>query len=361
MKKILLIDSSYPVNVRNIKIIKTLNTVTAFDVSVLAWNRTNRKIADYIDCKEYIYSSNTPYSNLWKKIIDIIPYSFFVKKIIAKINPDYIVASHWDILFIASLFKKSSKLIYENLDMPTSDNIFLYKVLKGIEWVSLKRTNTIIFASRFFESKYNFFKREKIIIENTPFRDIINSKAAIFQHDTDKIKLSFIGNLRYYNIMKNLVDAIKDLSIDLLFFGDGPDYYRLVEYTKEYSNIFLFGRYDYSDIKNIYDLSDIIWAVYPSKDINVQYAISNKFFESLIFSKPGIYSSNTKLGEYISDNKIGITINCYDINNIRETLQKIIFNELICPTIIDNIEIYKENNKLYWEDYTSDLLSAFNA
>jgi hypothetical protein len=62
----------------------------------------------------------------------------------------------------------------------------------------------------------------------------------------------------------------------------------------------------------------------------------------------------------IFDNQIGIIVDCYNIDNIKATLQKIISDKSIYSTIINNITIYKENNNLYWEDYTPNLLSIFN-
>ena len=34
----------------------------------------------------------------------------------------------------------------------------------------------------------------------------------------------------------------------------------------------------------------MVWAAYPNKDYNVKYAISNKFFESLVYEKPTFFS-----------------------------------------------------------------------
>jgi hypothetical protein len=240
MKKILLIDSSYPINVRNNKIVKTIEPFDSFEISVISWNRDNRKNIHYLNCKEYIYTSDTPYGIMWRKIVNLIPYSFFVRKKIKEIKPDYIIASHWDMLFITSLLKnKRSKLIYENIDMPTASNLFLYKILKNIEKYSLKKTDTIIFSSRFFTPEYDFFKREKYIIENKPFKNIEFIKPAVFKHDSTNMKLSFIGELRYFDVMKNVMSAIKDLPIDLLFFGDGPDIEKFKKFAHEYSNVFL--------------------------------------------------------------------------------------------------------------------------
>ncbi|MBD8349062.1 glycosyltransferase [Dysgonomonas sp. HGC4] len=360
-KKILLLDSSYPINVRNVKILKTLENARIFDLSVISWNRDNRECKEYLNCKEYMYMSNTPYGSVLSKLLSLFSYFRFVKKRIKEINPDHIIASHWDMLFLASLCKgKKMKLVYENLDIPTANTSFIHKALRFIEKISLKKTDTIILASRFFEPKYRFFKGDKMIIENKPFENIMTDKLPAFEHDRGRLKISFIGGLRYFEVMKNLISAVKDLNIDLLFFGDGPDVSRFKDFATGYTNVFFFGRYNYDDIKCIYDLSDLVWAVYPSKDPNVKYAISNKFFESIVFSKPGFYCTNTELGDYAYNNGIGMKVDAYSVEGIRKVLLEIIRERSVMNPIVENMKKYKDKNALYWENHVQDLLFIFS-
>jgi glycosyltransferase involved in cell wall biosynthesis len=224
----------------------------------------------------------------------------------------------------------------------------------------LTKTDVIIFASKFFPQCYEFFNKNKYVIENRPSKNIMDEKPTVYRHDTDRLKISFIGGLRYFDVMKNLILAVKDMSVDLLFFGDGPDHGKLKDFATGYSNVYFWGRYDYGDIGSIYKLSDIIWAVYPNKSSNVKYAISNKFFESIIFSKPAIYADRTFLGEYVAQNKIGFEIDPYNVDKIRKLLSDIKSDRSVCESIVKNIERYRQDNDLYWESYMKDFSSIFN-
>ena len=125
-KKIVIIDGAYPINVRNIKIANTLKLLDNVSISVISWKRDDRDLIKYLDCNEYTFSSNSAYGNVWKKISNLLPFFIFLKKKIKEIEPDFIIASHWDMLLLSTFIKgKNSKLIYENLDIPTSENLLL--------------------------------------------------------------------------------------------------------------------------------------------------------------------------------------------------------------------------------------------
>jgi glycosyltransferase involved in cell wall biosynthesis len=358
MKKIILIDSSYPINNRNIKI---LNSLTGIKKAVIAWNRDERMCQPLHDCDEYIFKSRAQYGHQWLKFFKLTFYMCFIRKIIKRLKPDIIIASHWEILFLVSLVKpKGCNLIYENLDMPTADNKLFLMIQRKIEKCSLERTDVIIFASRFFVSEYEHFKKKIYILENKPLLDILSDKPAKYHHITGKMKISFIGNLRYFEIMCNLISATEKLPIDILFFGDGPDYLKLKSFVKDRDNVYFFGKYDYEDIKCIYDLSDIIWAVYPNKDYNVKYAISNKFFESLLFKKPAFFANNTFLGKLVEIKKIGLVVDPYNIENINATIREILLNRNQLYEITENIERYNSENDQFWDKEIEKIKEIFN-
>ena len=144
---------------------------------------------------------------------------------------------------------------------------------------------------------------------------------------------------------------------ELHFYGNGPDEKKLEKYIqkKEYTNIYFYGRYNYENISEIYNSIDLIWAVYPNKDFNVKYAISNKFFESLLYEKPCFFSEKTDLGGLVEKNKIGFTIDPYNPSkffedfNIKEFLIKV-------EECKRNMKKYKEGKILFWEDNEDNFL-----
>lgn len=59
-------------------------------------------------------------------------------------------------------------------------------------------------------------------MENLPLR--INYRLTSSNKEDQKIKLAFIGTIRYYEILEKIVDVIYNLpQFELHFYGNGPD------------------------------------------------------------------------------------------------------------------------------------------
>lgn len=348
MKKICLIDSSYPINTRTKKIYNSLISDFGKDnVYVIAWNRDGRKSNNEVNY--YILKQEAAYGNKIQKLLNLFFFKNFIKQILIKNEFDVIIASHWETLLLVSKLKqKNTKLIYENLDIPTSSNQFILKLLQRIEKKALKKTDAIVFASRFFIPLYDFFSKEKILLENKLDSKIILSE----RHISNSFNVVFLGVIRYLEILKNLVDSIKNIEdINVIIWGDGPDYDKLKKYADGKKNIFIKGRYETSQLSDIYSEADIIWAVYPNDDHNVKYAISNKFHESIDIGKPCIYANETELGNFVESSNIGFTVDPYSLENINELLVTLKNNPELIETATNNLEKLKAKNSSWSDDY----------
>ena len=349
-KSFLLVDSFYPINSRNVKIEKSIKQqFEGCNFDIIAWNRENRTIKE--EHKDYhIYNKYSPAGKLFKKLVYLFGFGKYIKNVNNRLCPQILIASHWEILLLLSLFKRKGQvLIYENLDIPTAGNLFFLRILQFIEKCALKKTDAIIFASRFFYPLYDFYVGEKFILENKP----LNCKSSYISQKQDRkdFTISYIGNVRYLPIMKNLIDSIKELkNIQLIIHGDGASLKELKEYSKGYFNISFTGRYEVDKLPQLYESSDIVWAVYPNDDYNVKYAISNKFHESLIYLKPCIYADNTELGNYIEKHHLGWTVNPYDIHAIKDLIIQISNNPNCLSDIIINLNNESSKSKTWDED-----------
>lgn len=355
MMKIVLLDSFYPINSRNVKIVSSLKRdFPNACVDVITWNRENRNIS--VEHNNYIiYHQFSPSGHLYRKLINLYGYYRFVKKYISKY--DIVIASHWDMLMIASYLKKKNQLlIYENLDIPTSYNSFILRVLQIIEKISLRNCNAIVFASRFFEPLYTYCSATKFIIENKSYvkpQFSVEHKEKVYSKRP--FVLSYIGLVRYLDIMKNLVLSVANMpGVKLRIHGDGPDLLELKNFAKKYDNIEFTGRYEQKDIPALYYNSDLVWAAYPNKDYNVKYAISNKFHESIDYHTPCIYANNTKLGDLVTSRAIGVVVDPYNIVSIRSVINNIVDNPKQLGIFCSNLIIYAKTEST-WNDQFSIL------
>ena len=235
-------------------------------------------------------------------------------------------AVRWDNLLLTILsVKKGQSIVYENLDLPTSSNKLVLRLLLFLEKCALRRVDLMIVASRFFADLYDSKKNQIIVIENKMPNDVEeNINYNLLTNKGEPINIVFLGTIRYREILQKAVKVIScNNRFNLHIYGDGPDFEFISKLSEGRDNVFVYGRYDYGEIANIYKKTDLIWAVYPSDDFNVKYAISNKFHESLQYAVPGIFAANTKLGEFVGNNKIGFQVDCLSEESLRDFLNTI--------------------------------------
>ena len=348
MLHILLIDDSFPINTRNRKILSSLakhyeNNVT---LSVITWDRNN----DYKEELEgyYVYKKASKYGSKTSKLLNICGYRQFCHATIEALHPDVVIASHWNnLMIVPRLNRHQQMLIYENLDVPTESRI-LRKMTTILEHWHMRRVDLTIHASRFFTRLYSP-KINQLILENKPtFQASPPQEYMIHQ----PIRIAFIGSLRYRDISKVLIDAVRgDKRFLLYFHGDGHARQYLETYAEKASNITFTGRYAYEDIAKLYQQTDILWAAYPNKDFNVIYAISNKFHESLSFGIPTIYADNTCLGNLVVENHIGMVVDPYSVKAIKYLLEQIVSNQENLRKMAQDMRAFGKRQTTWEEDF----------
>lgn len=343
MKKIMCISDSYPQHPRLEKIANYYNTNTDSFIEYILWNREIGKQINSFNT--HIYNSKAKLGSKISKLLKLPGFLLYILKTLKLKKPEIIICRYWQVfIFISLFYYRNTKIIYDVCDMPSN------KLIKTLEKKLIKRAHLIVLASRYFKT---FYKHDNLtILENR-----VNSSLVKFNHQkeiihNDIFQITYLGKIRYFKILKNLVDSVVDIDdINLNFYGDGPDLNKLKKYCsqKEMNNISFYGRYAQSDISSIYQEADLIWCAYPNDNLNVKYAISNKFFETLAFKVPGVFSESTMLGEEISNHNIGFLVNPNSSSFIKKLILEILRNKMMIQNVIENIKMYQKD--IYWEDY----------
>jgi glycosyltransferase involved in cell wall biosynthesis len=364
--KILILCDHYPLSPRVKKMRTSLNKLYPNStVKVFAWNRSNYSIIE-----DYVISFNQSigYGKKLRKLFNILKFAKKARTIKNEFKPDYIHSIDAEMLIVSSLIFQKCKLVYEVYDIKYFRNKFINWVREKTEFHIIKRyVNGIIFASPFFDIYY----KEKgiqgvktITINNKPAKDVTSGPKSDYMSKyngklQNKIVVGFIGTIRYESILINLIDACMELdNIIVLLAGNGPFYNYINSYVGNNdmkTKVIMTGRYSSEDLESIYESCDYIWAAYPNKNLNVKYAISNKFFESLIFRRKIIVSESTMIGDYVSENNVGLTVNPYSVEGIRNLLKSL--NKNIYSYSMTKISIGKG---LYWEDEEEELRNIYD-
>lgn len=346
-KTIAIIDCSIPINSRNQKIIDSIKKhFPEHDIHIITWNRENISLTEK---GKYFHAFNrlAPYADVKAKLIGMFGFKKYIRQVLRKISADVIIASHWSNLILCVGQKHQGQiLIYENLDVPTG-GLITRKISQALEGLALSKVDVIVHASRFFKQLYPT-TIPQIILENKPAFPSCFQKEGIHK----PLIISFIGSVRYKEILTKLVEAVKnDKRFQLYIHGSGEDLNFMQEYCKNIDNICFTGKYQYKDVVSLYHQSDVVWAAYPNKDFNVVYAISNKFHESLFVGVPCIYSNQTELSNLVREKKIGFVVNPYDISDIKRLFTSIYDGSIEMNSVKENMLAFQKAETTWDEDF----------
>lgn len=358
MLHFLLIDDSFPINTRNTKILQSIaqHYGEQARISVITWDRAN----DYTEPRAgyYVYQKASAYGQKFQKLMNLWGYRQFCHERIKSLKPDVVIASHWNnLLMVPKLNREKQMFIYENLDAPT-EAYLIRKTCTMLEHWQMRRVDLTIHASRFYTELYSP-KHRQLVLENKPAFPISSVRA---YHPHSPLKIAFIGLLRYPEILSVLIDSVRDDGrFQLFFHGDGHARKTLEEYAKGEPNVFFTGRYAYEDVASLYQQTDVVWAAYPNRDFNVKYAISNKFHESLAFGVPTIYAEQTRLGEFVEEQHIGVVVDPYSAQSVKTLLNHIATHPKNLEEMSENMQVFHQKQSSWAENFkdVTDCIDQF--
>lgn len=344
--KIVLIDTSIPINTRNVKFVESLRQfMPESEVKVITWDRDN--YSGNIPDNFIVYHAVAEYGNAKEKLKKMFGFGKFVHRVLNETLPDVIIASHWEsLLCTPNKLPNKPLIIYENLDVPTG-GIVVRGITRYLELRKLKNVDLIIHASRFFKELYPD-SIPQIILEN---KSKFNFEAIPHEQHDRKV-VSYIGTVRYRDILSNfIIGASQVNNVDVEIFGDGQDLDYLKKEYGKLKNVRFHGTYSFSEIPMLYSKSDIVWAAYPNKDYNVIYAISNKFHESMMCGVPCIYANNTKLGDYVEKEGIGFVVDPYSVDEIRKLITSFAKGEIDLTPYRERLNAQNESLTTWDDDF----------
>lgn len=292
-------------------------------VDVIYWNRDNSDDIDLSRCLNNIYQFNYCIGfNKIEKLFAFIKFKHFCSKILNKNTYDRIVLLHTFPAFLLS-----SKLIksYKN------QYIFDYRDITYEKYSFFKKRVAKIVVN----SKYTFvssegFKQylpncEKIYVTHNIMKiDLEESKKIKKEEFDGNINLSFWGFIRGFEVNKKLInECAKKKHIFVNYYGFySKDVKKLQKYVLEndYVNIAFYGSYNNDEkvkfIKNTY----LIHNLYDRNDKNMMVAMSNKFYDGIIYKTPQVCCKNSLMGNIVEKNGLGIAIDIDDQNFIDDII-----------------------------------------
>jgi len=133
------------------------------------------------------------------------------------------------------------------------------------------------------------------------------------------IDILTIGGIRDYDSNVQIIEHLINLGdFTVRFVGKGPSAAALQQKSVELSanNVSFEGYYPKEKEKNYIEESTFLNIYYPRKPSH-DAAISNRFYNSLIYRKPMITTKNTTQGDYAEKYNVGVALdNCDNLSNV---------------------------------------------
>lgn len=322
-----------------------------YDCEVYGYNRGNYDVNKYPesikvhvlselkDGKEYLKKVKT----YKKDICDIIN---------AYKNEDVIFYSF---TFIGALILlcKSRKYIYEIADVLYAYPKFskVEKLLRLLDKRLIKKSVVTIMTSEGFKHYYTIKSSNIVVIPNKVSKALKDVKRFPLQIESNNIRFGFVGAIRYDSVSR-FAEVIGKYypHYSFEFYGKWltlDTMEKVEKLTKSYSNIHFHGPYKSpQDLPKIYSELDVIVACYDVNSTNERIAEPNKLYESCLFCRPIIVSTDTYLAKRVNELNCGFSINASNEDSIKSFIASISANA------IEHIskELSENNSNEYIDD-----------
>jgi glycosyltransferase involved in cell wall biosynthesis len=163
---------------------------------------------------------------------------------------------------------------------------------------------------------------QKLIVhkrENEAAKKTLNELGIL---DDDRFKLTFIGTLNSAFDFTPIIQAVKNLDVQLIIAGDGPQYQKIKEDCKEIDNVLLLGWIDMSLANVLMARSSIMLA--PLRDLtDFRMSMPNKFFDAMQNAKPILTSISGYTGDFLVHHQIGVEYSSGDVNQLEEIINRL--------------------------------------
>ncbi len=281
---------------------------------IISWNRSEKK-------EDAIQFNYTPQSRnplmLW---LAYKKFASFVKFTVKKNRYDkLIVFTPQSAIFLSDFLKKEfkDKYIFDYRDLSLEQKFYFKKPFLSVLNHSFANVISSPGFKQYLPQNFNYILSHNFDI------DVVKEaldKEGIPQLKNYPIDVLTIGGIRDYESNVQVIENLANIDgFTVRFVGKGPSAEALQKTAQSLNakNVSFEGFYPKEKEKDYVADATFLNIYYPRKASH-DTALSNRFYNSLIYGKPMITTANTTQGNYASDYGVGIALeNC---NNLSKTL-----------------------------------------
>ena len=284
------------------------------EIHLVIWNR---------DCVKEVLNNNSKihYHEFYcfqedqvsriSKIGSFVKYKKYAEKLIKTIKPDVLISLHSlpAVLLFRTIIKHyKGRFIFDYRDFTYENNGLFKKVICKLVNVSKA---TFISSDGFRKNLPRDCNDKIVVTHNIRKIDLAINNICPPKTNYGVISVSFWGFIRQEELNKKIIDAFsKDKRFELHYYGkEGKVYSNLIDYTrrKNTSNIFFHGEYLPEERITFAEHTFFIHNMYDGT--NSMLAMSNKYYDSIIFKRPQICLVGSFMAEHVDGKKLGVVVN----------------------------------------------------
>ncbi len=327
------------------------------DVHVIYWSRDNgddRGLPSNVKGYDFGIRMNDEIPK-YSKITKFLKFRRYTNRIIKKEKFDFIICLT---TIPAIIIKQTLVGKYRNryiLDYrdSTYEKISVYKKLIG-ELVKCSKATVV--SSDAYRRYLPGEESEKIFTAHNFLTDSINHSEdrEACSVKSDVIRIAFWGFIRHEETNMEIIKRIaSDKRFQLHYYGREQQIAQTLKNyvkNKKINNVFFHGEYKPEDRYEFMKNTDVIHNIYDNS--NMRYAMSNKYYDGIIFKIPQVCMQGSYMGEIAEKSGVGIAL-----DPLQKDFTDKIYDYLIalkksefknnCGEELNRV--IEENNKVYTE------------
>lgn len=278
---------------------------------VLFWNRCGEKL----ELPKNYYYFDMPSKedkSVFLKIFDFINYrKWLIKRISSRKYDRLIILSTLSGFFLADVLRKyKNRYIFDIRD-------YSYEHIKPFYMKEKKIIKNSAYTAISSPGFKNFLpEHDYYIIHNMQSSEATYKGSFSKKQYGEKLNIVWNGTMRYFKHQRNVIMRLaNDPRFMMYYHGSGPELelYRKFAEEMKIENIAFTGRYNNDQKATLLSNADLLNNSYWIDNKNeVLYAISNRYYDGLIYRIPQLLEADTYKAKVCEDNGIGIGIDARD-------------------------------------------------
>lgn len=259
------------------------------------------------------------------------------------------------------------KLIYDSHEVQTSRTHYSFDKIYKIEKFLLNFTDEVIVENKTrADYHHDLYKELPVAVHNySELYDIDEVKTFPLRKEynipDNKRVVLYQGGMQDGRGLFKLLEAFVNIEDAVLFMiGDGKERQNLISYHKELglqNKVVFIERVPYKDLRSYTKAADIGIQFLENTNFNHYSASSNKLFEYIMAHVPVIGSRLPEIEQVIENEKIGLTVEEGNTEELTAALNKLINDDKLRLKFKKNTEAAKY--KYNWENEKDVLKSLY--